>query len=331
MTKTNLPHQYKSETAGHLALKRVPVVPATESVGGVRKLLRSGNFETVDLVLLTDASGRYIASVELRRLVECDDITALESIARTDWPIVPVEMDQEQAANIAIQKSVTVLPVIASDGRPIGLIPAHTLLDVLGREHCEDIYLMAGIIRENAGARHALEDPPLYRVASRLPWLLAGLALSSVATAVMVGFEQALHSNVTIAFFIPGLVYLTDAIGTQTEAIAVRGLPVRSKPLLALLWSEIVTGGTIGVVLGLAAMLAVWFVFGDITIAVGVGFSLATAGVLACGIGLLFPWILLRIGLDPAFGAGPIATIVQDVLTIVIYFLVMTNVIWLGI
>lgn len=78
-----------------------------------------------------------------------------------------------------------------------------------------------------------------------------------------------------------------------------------------------------------------WFVFGDIAIAVGIGFSLATAGVLASGIGLLFPWILLRIGLDPAFGAGPVATIVQDVLTIVIYFLVMTlvmtNVVWLGV
>lgn len=330
MTETDLPRHYKSETTGHLALRRVPVVPATESVGGVRGLLRSGNFETVDLVLLTDPSGRYTASVELRRLVECDDTTALESIGRADWPVVPAEMDQEQAADIAIGKSVTVLPVVASNGRPVGLIPAHTLLDVLGREHSEDVYLMAGIMRENVGARHALEDPPLRRVASRLPWLLAGLALSSVATAVMVGFETALQSNVTIAFFIPGLVYLTDAIGTQTEAIAVRGLSVRSKPLLELLWSEIVTGGTIGVVLGLAAMLAVWLVFGNIAIAVGVGVSLAVAGVLASGIGLLFPWTLSRIGLDPAFGAGPVATIVQDVLTIVIYFLVMTKVIGLG-
>ncbi len=109
-----------------------------------------------------------------------------------------------------------------------------------------------------------------------------------------------------------------------------RGLAVRSKPLLELLWSEIVTGGTIDVVLGLAAMLAVWLVFGNIAMAVGVGVSLAAAGVLACGIGLLFPLTLSRIGLDPAFGAEPVATIVQDVLTIVIYFLVMTKVIGLG-
>ena len=330
MAETDLPHHYKRETAGHLALRRVPVVPATESVGSVRGLLRSVDFESVDLVLLTNPSGSYVASVELRRLVEADDTTALESIGCADWPVVPTEMDQEQAVDVAIRQSVTVLPVIAVDGRPIGLISAHTLLAVLGGEHNEDLYLMAGIVRESAGARHALEDPPLRRVVRRLPWLLAGLVLSSAATAVMVGYETVLQTNVMIAFFIPGLVYLTDAIGTQTEAIAVRGLSVRSKPLLALLWSEIVTGGTIGVVLGLAAMLAVWFVFGNIAIAAGVGVSLAAAGILASGIGLLFPWTLSRIGLDPAFGAGPVATIVQDVLTIVIYFLVMTKVVGLS-
>jgi magnesium transporter len=146
----------------------------------------------------------------------------------------------------------------------------------------------------------------------------------------MVRFESALQSNVMIAFFIPGLVYLTDAIGTQTEAIAVRGLSVRSKPLLELLWSEIVTGGMIGLVLGLASMLAVWMVFGNAAIAAGVGVSLTVAGILASAIGLIFPWSLSRIGLDPAFGAGPVATIFQDVLTIFIYFLVMTKVVGLG-
>jgi magnesium transporter len=143
MAETDLPHHYKRETAGHLALRRVPVVPATDSVGCVRGLLRSGDFESVDLVLLTNPSGSYVASVELRRLVEADDATALGSIGRSDWPVAPTEMDQEQAVDIAIRQSVTVLPVIAVDGRPIGLIPAHMLLDVLGREHNEDLYLMA--------------------------------------------------------------------------------------------------------------------------------------------------------------------------------------------
>lgn len=321
------PRRYELETAGHLALKRVPIVLRSKSVGDARQLMRSADFESVDLILLTDPAGRHTASVELRALVENDDATPLASIARTDWPAIFADMDQEDAAAIAIREKVTVLPVVDENGRPVGLLAAHTLIDVLGREHREDVHLMAGILREREGARHALEDPPLSRVARRLPWLLAGLALSSAATGVMASFEKTLQSNVMIAFFIPAIVYLADAVGTQTEAIAVRGLSTRNQSMIALLWSEVLTGAIIGLILGVLAFAGVWIVFGSITVATGVGVSLFAAGAIASGIGLMFPWVLGRIGLDPAFGAGPVATIVQDVLTIMIYFVVMTKMI----
>jgi magnesium transporter len=324
------PRRYPLETAGHLALRRVPIVPQSNTVGDARHLMRTADFETVDLILLTGPGGRHTASVELRALVEHDDATPLATISRPDWPAIPAAMDQEDAAAIAIREKLTVLPVVDGDGRPVGLLAAHTLIDVLGREHREDVHLMAGILREREGARHALEDPPLSRVARRLPWLLAGLALSSAATGVMASFEKTLQSNVMIAFFIPAIVYLADAVGTQTEAIAVRGLSTRKQSLIALLWSEVLTGAIIGLILGLLAFAGVWIVFGSISVATGVGVSLFAAGAIASGIGLLFPWALGRIGLDPAFGAGPVATIVQDVLTIMIYFIIMTKVIGLA-
>ncbi len=330
-TELDLPQHREIETAGRLALRRVPIMPGRATVGSVRQLIQSSDFEAIDLVLLTDAEGRYIGAVDLHRLIVSDDETELLQVVRDDWPTVPPEMDQEHAAEQAVSHAVTVLPVVAQDGCPIGLMPASVLIDVLGREHREDVHRMAGILRERAGARHALEDPPMSRVARRLPWLLVGLAMSSVATGVMAGFEQTLQSNVMIAFFIPALVYLTDAIGTQTEAIAVRGLSVRDEPLPQLLVSEIITGGAIGLLLGVVAFVSVWMTFGSLSVAAGVGISLFAAGTMASGLGLLFPWTLSRLGVDPAFGAGPVATIVQDVLTIVIYFLVMTQLIGMGV
>ena len=158
-----------------------------------------------------------------------------------------------------------------------------------------------------------------------LPWLLVGLALSTVATAVMAGYERTLQANVAIAFFIPALVYLTDAVGTQTEAIAVRGLSLRHRPLARILLGEILTGGMIGMALGLFAFVGVAVVFGSVAMGLGVGLSLFAGGTVASGIGLALPWLLSRLGLDPAFGSGPVATIIQDVLTIIIYFTVMTS------
>lgn len=330
MPGSDLPHHHKLETAGRLAIRHVPVLPETGTVATSRRSLQSDGYEAIDLIILTDSSGRYSGALELRQLVEGSDGSTLKSLARTGWPTVLPAMDQEHAVELALRHGVTVLPVVGPDHRPIGLFPAHILLDVLGREHREDVDRVAGILRERAGARHALEDPPLKRVARRLPWLLAGLALSTAATGVMANFESTLQSNVMIAFFIPALVYLTDAVGTQTEAIAVRGLSARDKPLVSLLASELMTGALIGAVLGLIAFAAVWLVYGNSAVATGVGISLFAAATIASGIGLVFPWTLARFGVDPAFGAGPVATIFQDVLTILIYFVVMTRLIGMG-
>lgn len=225
---------------------------------------------------------------------------------------------------VAADAKVSSLPVVTAAGRPVGIIPPVILLDVLAREHREDMHRLVGILNERAGSRHALEDPPARRAARRLPWLLVGLGMSAAATAVMAQYENALQADVTIAFFIPALVYLTDAIGTQTEAIAIRGLSVRRKPLPKILLLEIMTGGMIGVALALAAFVGVWLAFGSVELGLGVGISLLLAGTLASSIGLILPWALSHLQIDPAFGTGPVATITQDVLTIMIYFAVMT-------
>jgi magnesium transporter len=87
---------------------------------------------------------------------------------------------------------------------------------------------------------------------------------------------------------------------------------------------ELLTGALIGLVLGAIAVLGVLLVFADGRLAAGVGISLFAAGSLASAIGLLLPWVLSGFGIDPAFGSGPVATIIQDVLTLAVYFLVMS-------
>jgi len=123
-----------------------------------------------------------------------------------------------------------------------------------------------------------------------------------------------------VAFFIPAIVYLADAIGTQTEAAAVRGLSLVHRPLGRLLWGEAATGFLIGAVLALASLPLVWAGFGDLRLATAVAFAVLAAGTVAATVGLIFPWILSHLGFDPAFGSGPVATIVQDVLSLIVYF-----------
>jgi magnesium transporter len=105
----------------------------------------------------------------------------------------------------------------------------------------------------------------------------------------------------------------------------VRGLKFRTRSIIYILGSETLTGALIGTALGLLAFVAVWLMFDNAALAAGVGLALMVAATIASVVGLALPWILERTGIDPAFGSGPIATIIQDVLTIIVYFYIMTT------
>jgi magnesium transporter len=239
-------------------------------------------------------------------------------------PAVGLETDQERVANVALRHHVTAVPVADSAGRFLGVVPAQALLQILRHEHVEDLHRMAGIRREGLQARHALEATPVRRARDRLPWLLVGLAGSMVATAVVDGFEHTLQAQLAVAFFMPGLVYLTDAIGTQCEAITVRGLSTTHQPAGKLLWGELRTGLLLGAVLGALVFAGVLAAYQNVRLALAVGGTVVTAGLTACTVGVGLPWLLNRLGRDPAFGSGPLGTIIQDVLTLLIYFLAVT-------
>ena len=322
--QTEVLHPHAVETAGHLAAAPFPIAVQTEKVHDALERIALSSFSTSALVIVTDQDGNYRGAIEPIQLLKAPRTSQLAELARTEWPIVAPEIDQEHAVSVAAKAQVAALPVIAMDGKPVGIIPPTTLLKVLAHEHREDMHRLVGILREQAGSRHALEDPPVRRATKRLPWLIVGLAMSTGATAVMAWFERELQANVAIAFFIPALVYIADAIGTQTEAIAIRGLSVHRQPLPKILLLEVLTGGMIGCVVALLALLGVWATFGSLILALGVAASLLLAGTLASALGLLLPWILSRTRIDPAFGTGPVATIVQDVLTIGIYLTIMT-------
>jgi magnesium transporter len=318
------------ETAGHLATTQVPRATAADTVAAVRRQIRSGPFASIELVIVTHDDGRYLGVVVPRQLLEASDTATMGELAARNWPTVTPATDQEHAVATARTTPSVAVPVVDGSGEVIGVLTSKSLIEVLSAEHREDMDRLVGILRDSSNARQALEDPPFRRFRRRLPWLLVGLAMSSVATAVMASFEHTLKKHVMIAFFIPAIVYLTDAIGTQTEAVAIRGLSARHRPLASVLWSEFVTGALIGTTLGIIAALGIWMFFGSLSVGLGVGLSVIAAGAMASVIGITLPWLLSRFGMDPAFGAGPVATILQDVLTIAIYFVIMTHIIGTG-
>jgi magnesium transporter len=313
----------RHETVGAHLVESTARARSGETVGQLLARLAQEKPATVELVCVTDESGRLAGVLPGARLFSLEPRAVLGEVMDRAFPRIRADDDQETAASLALHHGVDALPVVDREGKLLGVMPSQALLQVLRREHVEDLHVLAGIRREASQARHAIEDPPLRRARHRLPWLFVGLAGGALATLVMTGFEATLRETVAVAFFIPALVYLADAVGTQSEAIAVRGLSLARGGIGHLLAAELRTGMLIGLALGLTAYLPVLLAFGDPRLAAAVSTSIFAAGSIASAIGLGLPWLFARRGLDPAYGSGPVATVIQDILSIVVYFMVL--------
>jgi magnesium transporter len=166
------------------------------------------------------------------------------------------------------------------------------------------------------------EESVNHLIEHRIPWLLVGLLGGLLATLVVSKYEEILASDVRLAFFIPIIVYLSDAVGTQTETIYVRAL---SKKKLSF-WKYILKESFVGMGLGLisGAVLGVFANHWLKSYAIGltIGLTMLINLTLAPVLAVVIPNLIYKRHIDPALGSGPVATIIQDLISLVVYFLV---------
>jgi magnesium transporter len=304
---TGLGHASERADA-HLGAE-VPTAAPHERAAAVRARIAAGTFDSIDRVWILD-DGVLSGVVAIGELLRAEASAPVGDLAAPPPAGVDVGVDQEHLAHHAITADLDLVPV-TRDGRFVGVVPARTLLGVLQREHTEDLHRLAGI----SPARGAIARTALHR----LPWLAVGLAGSLGASLILAGFEEMLRRNVAVAFFVPAIVYVADAVGTQTEALVVRRLAIGGAVRTGEALRELGAGGLLGVVLGALAGPAVWAMWGNAHLGLAVGIAVLVACSAAAGIGLALPWALARAGRDPALGSGPLATVIQDALSIVVY------------
>ena len=146
-----------------------------------------------------------------------------------DPPVVEPGVDQERVAWEMVRSGESSVAVVDENRQLVGLIPPHRMLRVLLTEHDEDVARLGGYLASTERARQAAEESVARRLWHRLPWLLVGL-LGAFAAAVIVGrFEEQLEDQVLLAFFLPGVVYMSSAIGAQTQTVVIRGFPSESR------------------------------------------------------------------------------------------------------
>jgi magnesium transporter len=247
-----------------------------------------------------------------------DEDEVMKSLVMNNPPIVRADDSTERAAWVVSELGESEAAVVTSNDHLVGIVPASSIISILVGEHAEDMARLGGFLHADSEARKASTESVLWRLWHRLPWLLVGLAGAILAAILVSGFEEQLAAVVSLSFFVPAIVYLANAVGGQTQSIAVRGLTV-GVGIRSVLLRELITGFILGAILGIVFIVPAYLLAHDWHVAVAVGLSLFVASGLANLTALGMPWLLTLFRADPAFGSGPVATVVQDLSSIVAY------------
>jgi magnesium transporter len=319
MPDPSAPNQHESfETAAEHASTQVPLATLDQRVDELRQSLLGPRYESASHVVVCEGE-RFVGIVRIEDLLAAAGGALVGDLVDRDAPRVAPGEDQEVAAWHAVRNQEAALAVVDAQSRFVGLIPPDRLLAVLLSEHEEDLSRLGGFLKGTSAARTSSEEPVERRFRHRLPWLLLGLAGSLLAADFMGFFESQLQQELMLAFFVPGIVYLADAVGTQTETVVVRGLSVGVR-MRRMVRRELLAGLAIGIALAAVAGPLIWLRWGQADLAFCVALSLLAACSTATLAAMALPWAFDVAGLDPAFGSGPLATVIQDLVSILIYF-----------
>jgi magnesium transporter len=325
--------QYPEHTAGGIMTTEFVRLELKLSIGEALKHIRSVAREKESIYacyVLEAGTDKLLGAVSLRDLVMAELDAPLSKVMKRKPVTVNALDDQEAVAQKISKYNLLAVPVLEKDGSVVGFVTVDDVIDVLIEEGTEDFLRMAAV------EPGALDKPYLQialplMVRKRAGWLVI-LFLGEMLTATAMGFfEKEIERAVVLALFVPLIISSGGNSGSQASTLVIRALAL-GEVALADWWRvmqrEIFSGLGLGVILGSIGFLriTIWSAFSNIygphwgLVALTVG--LALIGIVLWGTlaGSMLPFILRRLGFDPATSSAPFVATLVDVTGLVIYF-----------
>jgi magnesium transporter len=324
---------YPEDTAGSIMTTEFVSVPANwtvaQTLDHIRKVERTR--ETVYAIYVLDPkTKKLVQSVSLRRLISGDPNASVVSCAPHRRPVTVAPLtDREDVARLVSKYDLLAVPVVSASGLVLGICTVDDIIDAIVEETTEDV--------QRFGGMEALHEPYmqigfLEMIRARGGWL-AALFLSEMLTAsAMQGFQGELEKAIVLTLFIPLIMSSGGNSGSQATSLIIRALAVREVELrdwwrVAL--RELPSGIALGAMLGAIGILriAIWqkfgfYDYGEHWVLVALTVAAALIGIVMFGslAGSMLPFILQRLGFDPASASAPFVATLVDVTGLVIYF-----------
>ncbi|MBT6809000.1 MAG: magnesium transporter [Flavobacteriales bacterium] len=314
---------YKEDTAGGLMAKELIKVNENWTTLRCLKEMRKQATEVkkVHTIYVVNEKDKLVGTLSLRKLLLTESRINISEITNYEIISVLASVDDEEVANIMNKYDLIVIPVIDKGGVLLGRITIDDVMDVV-KEEAEKDYQMASGITEDVES----SDSVWQLTRARFPWLLIGLFGGLLGAFIInVFLPEQEESNFQLAFFIPLIAAMGGNVGVQSAAIVVQGLAnesIKIDTIFRKLVKELGVALLNGIICSTIIFGATFALYERIDLSLTVSLSLLAVIVFAALFGTFVPLTLDKYKIDPALATGPFITTVNDVLGLVIYFLI---------
>jgi magnesium transporter len=326
--------RYPPETAGGIMTTEFLTVSPSATVEETLELIRrvGGGKETVYLIYVVDREKKLQHVISLRELILSDRATRVTELG-SGRKLVSAGpyTDREEVARLISKYDLLAIPVVDKDQHILGIVTVDDVIDALVAETTEDV--------QKFGGMEALDEPymeiSIARMLRKRAGWLAALFIGEMLTATAMGyFEGEIAHAVVLALFVPLIISSGGNSGSQATSLIIRAMALREVRLRD--WwrvaiRELPSGLALGVFLGTIGAIRIllwqgfgWYDYGPHYVLVTLTVSLALVGVVTFGslVGSMLPFLLRRLGFDPASASAPFVATLVDVTGLVIYFTV---------
>ncbi|AMN49984.1 magnesium transporter [Psychrobacter sp. P2G3] len=314
---------YEERTAGALMTSDYATLAArmtvTEALDALR--LEAPDAETIYHTYVIDDERKLLGVVSLRVLILASPEQLINDIMMSTVVSCNVNDDQEDVAKVVARYDLIALPITDDSGALVGIVTHDDAMDVASDEATDDFHKSGGVTTM-VGRLKDVSVRVLYR--KRVFWLVFLVFGNLLSGFSIANFEEVIAANLVLVFFLPLLVDSGGNAGSQSATLMVRALAtgdVVMRDWLSLLGREAVVALMLGATMAVAISI-IGYVRGDAVVSLVLALSMMSVVMIGCVIGMSLPFVLNKIGLDPATASAPLITSVCDASGVLIYLFI---------
>ena len=312
-------------TPEYVAIK--PYYTVQEALNHIRKF--GHDSETLNVIYVVDSQWRLTDDIRIKEIILASPQQIISDITDNKFVALNAYDDQEIAVKVFQDQDRVALPVVDDDGTLLGIVTVDDVMDVAEEESTEDFQKFGG--SEGLDLSYT-RTPLLELVRKRAGWLTI-LFFGEMLTASAMGFfEKEIEKAVVLALFVPLVISSGGNSGSQAASLIIRSLALNELCLRNwwyVMRKEILSGLLLGSVLAIIGFfrILIWqkagfYNYGEYWVWVGGCVSITLIFIVLWGTlsGSMIPFVLKRIGLDPATASAPFVATLVDVTGLIIYF-----------